>query len=114
MPEKFEIFYSVDAEGNSAVSLETAEAAHEACAEYDAGPVRTVCLSVAMALPEDGADEDAVTVVDVVVPPEDPEDGDGEEAPAEVPAEDEPEAPPELPAEVPAPAEQPAPAEVAA
>jgi hypothetical protein len=112
MPEKFEIFYSVDADGNSAVSLETAEAAHEACAEYDAGPVRTVCLAVAMDLPEDGADEDDVSVVDVAIPPQDPEDGDGEEAPAN--GEDGEEAPPELPAEVQVPAEQPTPAEVAA
>jgi hypothetical protein len=97
---KFELFLSVDAEGNSAVSLDDAEAAHEACAEYNAGPVRTVGLSVAMELPADGTDEDEVTVIDVPVPPQE----------EETPAEDGTEAP----AEVQVPAEQPAPAEVAA
>jgi hypothetical protein len=82
---KFELFFSVDAEGNRAVRLEDAETAHEAYAEYDAGSVRTVCLSVDMDLPTDQADEDEVTVVDVPVPPQEEEPA--EQAEAEEPAE---------------------------
>jgi hypothetical protein len=81
---KFELFFSVDAEGNRAVRLEDAETAHEAYAEYDAGSVRTVCLSVDMDLPTDQADEDEVTVVDVPVPPQQEP---AEQAEAEEPAE---------------------------
>lgn len=85
---KFEVFHSVDSEGNSAVSLEDAETAHSACAEFKGGAVRTTCLAVTMDLPEDGADEDHVDVLDVQIPPlpELPEGG-GEEAPPELPAE---------------------------
>lgn len=98
--QNFEIFLSVDAEGNSAVSLDDAETAHKACAEYGADHVRTICLSVAMGLPAEDTDEDEVTVIDVEVPEQ------------EEPAEEADEA--ELPAEVHTPAEQSASAEVAA
>src|SRR5690349_19462832 len=97
---KFEIFHSIDAEGNSAVSLESAEAAHEACAEYNAGPVRTVCLALDAELPTDDTDEDTVDVIDVEVPEQEGEEEEGAET-----AEEEGE---EAPAEVHAPAERPA------
>jgi hypothetical protein len=103
--EKHEVYFATDADGNAAVGFGIEEVT-EAIGEYQSPPARVVCLSVSMDTPTADTNEDAITVVGVGVPPEDPE-----EAPAEVPAEDEPEAPPELPAEAPA---QPAPAEVAA
>jgi hypothetical protein len=109
--EKHEFYFATDADGNASLGFGLEETL-EAIGEYQSPPARVVCLSVSMDTPTADTNEDAITVVDVVVPPEDPEDGDGEEAPAEVPAEDEPEAPPELPAEVPA--QQPEPATVAA
>jgi hypothetical protein len=87
-----------DAAGNSAVGFGLDETV-EAINEYDAGPIRVICLSVAMALPVEGDDEDTVTTVDVEVPaqPAEDDDEDGDEA-----------------EEVHAPSEQPARAEVAA
>ena len=110
---KFELYFSLDAEGNSAISLDGADAAHDACAEYDAGPVRTVCLSLDAELPADDTDEDDVTVVDVLVPPQASEDQENEEAEADearLPAEDDE----DVPAEVHAPTEHPAATEITA
>jgi hypothetical protein len=113
--EKHEIYLAVDAENNAAIGWGVEETI-EAIEEYGAPPHRVVLLSATIDTPQDGDDEDHISVVDVQVPPQpaDPGDGDGEEvppegeteAPAEVPV------PPELPAEVPA--QQPEPATAAA
>jgi hypothetical protein len=99
MAEKHEIYLATDAEGNASVGFGIEETL-EAIGEYRSPPAHVVCLQLAMDTPTEDSNEDRVTVVDVVVPPEDPEAGDEAELPAESGA--------EAPAEVRAPADQPA------
>jgi hypothetical protein len=89
MGEQFEVWLCANEDGDHAVSLDDAEAAQEACAEYGGQLHRTVKLVPVMDLPtnEDSEGNVQEVVVQVPAPPEPPENGDAEEAPIELPAE---------------------------